>query len=665
VAAEGGYRLQGKTARDAARLLEDALALQDAGCFSIVLEMVPDRVAEVITEALDIPTIGIGAGPHCSGQVQVFHDLLGLYDEMQPKFSKRFAELAGPMHDGLEGYVDAVRANAFPGGGRYAEAEARAAAAGRAAAKAKAVEHGDRAAANEMNTAADDDIAVKDPNRHSFPMLDCHYDAWRADLRESMPEIAARVDERLLVLEREAAEAAGVAKAAAEKAETMKRLLHGQKRVQQEEAAAKQHTASCKSPHGHATSVPVDHVAKQWRHHEIQNYRMFAKNYTTSAATATPPAAAAAAATERAFSPAASAPTDDEFEAYRNTCSPSSSSCLVVDSVPALRAARARMQTQSATPGAAPSIGFVPTMGCLHEGHLELVRQARRENEFVAVSIYVNPTQFAAHEDLDTYPSDVARDLDLLRAEGVDLVFAPRAGTSLFSGAHHTWVVPDSDGALDEGASRPGFFRGVATVVTKLLNMVQPTRAYFGQKDAQQAAVVQDLVTDLDIGCSWNLATVEPGDAAAAAAFDPTQSGLDIVIVPTVRESDGLAKSSRNAYLSERERVAAPALHRALCAGRDRVATAATAATGDGRAVATAAEIRDIVSRALAEEPLFHTVDYVTVADVRTMAPLADDAAVQVVGKDGQDRRDTALIAVAAQIGTTRLIDNVVLGGHF
>lgn len=187
--------------------------------------------------------------------------------------------------------------------------------------------------------------------------------------------------------------------------------------------------------------------------------------------------------------------------------------------------------------------------------------------------------------------------------------------------------------------------------------MVQPTRAYFGQKDAQQAAVVQDLVTDLDIGSSWGIcSSIASGNEASkggagGAAFDPMQPGLEIIIAPTVREPDGLAKSSRNSYLSEHERDAAPVLYRALCAGRD------FAASKNG--TATVAEISDTVIRGISEEPLFHTVDYVTVADVRTMEPLPDKAVVSV--QDERGHRGALLIAAAAKIGTTRLIDNLIL----
>ena len=174
------------------------------------------------------------------------------------------------------------------------------------------------------------------------------------------------------------------------------------------------------------------------------------------------------------------------------------------------------------------SVGFVPTMGFLHEGHLSLYKRARRENDFVVASIFVNPSQFAAHEDLDVYPTNIERDLKFLEREGVDVVFLPNAD-AMYGKNHSTWVVPESDGALAEGKSRPGHFRGVATIVAKLFNIVQPTTGYFGQKDAQQAVVIKTMVEDLNIP-------------------------VDVSICPTVREIDGLAMSSRNLYLSAENR---------------------------------------------------------------------------------------------------------------
>ncbi|MBT9141779.1 MAG: Pantothenate synthetase [Dehalococcoidia bacterium] len=183
-------------------------------------------------------------------------------------------------------------------------------------------------------------------------------------------------------------------------------------------------------------------------------------------------------------------------------------------------------------------VGFVPTMGYLHEGHLSLVRRARRENRSVAVSIFVNPTQFGPQEDFETYPRDTERDLTLLRAEGTDVVFVPEAG-EIYPADFSSWVVVEGITEMLEGASRPGHFRGVATIVAKFLNIVQPNRAYFGQKDAQQALVMQKMVADLNMS-------------------------PEIIVAPTVREPDGLAVSSRNVRLDPEERQAALVLWKSL-----------------------------------------------------------------------------------------------------
>ena len=188
-------------------------------------------------------------------------------------------------------------------------------------------------------------------------------------------------------------------------------------------------------------------------------------------------------------------------------------------------------------------LGLVPTMGALHEGHLALVKRARQENETLAVTIFVNPAQFGDGEDLDSYPRDLDRDLDLLRQEGADLVFAPRS-QDVYPPGFDTWVEPGHLGDKLEGLHRPGHFRGVATVVAKLFNLVRPDRAYFGQKDGQQTLVIKQLVRDLDLG-------------------------LEVVVVPTVRHEDGLACSSRNVYLTPEQRKAAPAVYRALCHAKE------------------------------------------------------------------------------------------------
>ncbi|HEX2798919.1 MAG TPA: pantoate--beta-alanine ligase [Thermoanaerobaculia bacterium] len=258
------------------------------------------------------------------------------------------------------------------------------------------------------------------------------------------------------------------------------------------------------------------------------------------------------------------------------------------------------------------SLGLVPTMGALHAGHLSLVTRARSENVNVAASIFVNPAQFGPAEDFAAYPRPLDSDLGLLASLGVDAVWAPSPG-DVYPPGFQTWITVGDVGAPLEGARRPGHFRGVATVVAKLLNVFGPDRAYFGQKDAQQVAVIRRMVQDL--------------------AFP-----VDVVVCPTVREKDGLALSSRNLYLGPDERRAAPVLHRALEAAR--------AAFDSGEREAS--RLRAILTETLAGEPLVRE-DYVSVADASTLAELE-----RVEG--------AALVSLAARIGKTRLIDNIVLG---
>ena len=257
-------------------------------------------------------------------------------------------------------------------------------------------------------------------------------------------------------------------------------------------------------------------------------------------------------------------------------------------------------------------VGFVPTMGFLHEGHLSLVQMARKENASVVVSIFVNPTQFAPNEDLETYPRDLDRDLALLEPEGVDLVFVPDAEV-MYAPADATWVQVEGISKRLEGASRPTHFRGVATVVTKLLNIAQPQRVYFGQKDAQQAVILQRMIRDL--------------------AFP-----VEARIGPTVREPDGLAMSSRNTYLKPDERAAATVLYRSLEGARQ--------LWNDGERDPRV--LRQSVESMLATEPLAKP-DYVSVADTATLEELEAPA-------------PQALISLAVRFGKTRLIDNVIVG---
>ena len=256
-------------------------------------------------------------------------------------------------------------------------------------------------------------------------------------------------------------------------------------------------------------------------------------------------------------------------------------------------------------------VGLVPTMGALHEGHLSLVRRARAECASVVVSIFVNPAQFGPNEDLSSYPRDPARDLDLLEAEKVDLVWMP-SPEGMYPSGFQTWVTVKEVTRPLEGAVRPGHFRGVATVVAKLFNATRPQKAYFGQKDAQQVAVIRQMARDLDYP-------------------------LQIVACPIVRESDGLAMSSRNAYLDSRQRKAAVVLYRALEQAR--------AAFASG--VRSADELRQIVTDTVAGEALAD-LQYVSCAHPETLEELATIT-------------DGALLSLAAFVGQTRLIDNMVL----
>jgi len=257
-------------------------------------------------------------------------------------------------------------------------------------------------------------------------------------------------------------------------------------------------------------------------------------------------------------------------------------------------------------------VGLVPTMGYLHEGHLSLVRRAREESRTVVVSIFVNPTQFGPSEDLSRYPRDMERDLALLEQEGADVVFAPPDG-AMYPAGYSTWVNVEGVTSVLEGASRPGHFRGVATVCNKLFNIVSPERAYFGQKDAQQVAVLKTMVRDLDMN-------------------------LELIVIPTVREEDGLAMSSRNAYLNPDERVAARVLYRALSHARD----LRLGGTGDAEAIRKG--MKDVVTA----EPLAK-LEYATVVDPSTFEGL------NVV-------QGPSLGVIAVRIGATRLIDNMPLG---
>jgi pantoate--beta-alanine ligase len=256
-------------------------------------------------------------------------------------------------------------------------------------------------------------------------------------------------------------------------------------------------------------------------------------------------------------------------------------------------------------------VGFVPTMGYLHRGHLALVKQSRVENSVVVASIFVNPTQFGPTEDFKAYPRDTERDLAMLRKERTDIVFMPTA-EEMYPEEFNSWVEVEKVTDRLEGSCRPGHFKGVATVVIKLFNIVEPTRAYLGQKDAQQALVIKKMVADLNMN-------------------------LEIIVAPTVRESDGLAMSSRNVYLKPQERQAATVLFKAL--------TLAQNLWGKGEG--NAERIRQEMTSLISKEPLAK-IEYVSIADAETLEELTE------IDKP-------ALASLAVRIGKTRLIDNILL----
>ncbi|OIP60274.1 MAG: pantoate--beta-alanine ligase [Nitrospirae bacterium CG2_30_41_42] len=258
------------------------------------------------------------------------------------------------------------------------------------------------------------------------------------------------------------------------------------------------------------------------------------------------------------------------------------------------------------------TIGFVPTMGALHEGHLSLIRMAKQENDITVVSMFVNPIQFGPSEDFKQYPRDIDGDTEKLQREDVDIIFMPEISL-MYPEGFLTYVNVEKISDRLCGAFRPGHFKGVATVVTKLLNIVKPAKAYFGQKDFQQAIVIKQLVRDLDMD-------------------------IDIVICPTVRERDGLAMSSRNAYLSIRQREAATIIYKCLIEALDMIKSG----------IIDAGYIKRIMQDRLLKEAAVSGLDYAGVYDPVTFAELSE-----IEGD--------ALLAVAVKLGDTRLIDNMLV----
>lgn len=256
------------------------------------------------------------------------------------------------------------------------------------------------------------------------------------------------------------------------------------------------------------------------------------------------------------------------------------------------------------------TLGFVPTMGYLHEGHISLVRQAREKNKLVVVSIFVNPTQFGPKEDFRTYPRDTKHDLAMLKPY-TDFVFMP-SDEDMYPEGYDSWVEVKGITDMLEGSARPGHFKGVSTVVLKLFNIVQPNRAYFGQKDAQQLAVIKKMVKDLDVN-------------------------IDIIACPTVRESDGLAMSSRNTYLTPEQRRSAPVLYQSLQLAQE------LAKQGEWDALAIRKEMTKLIQKESQAN-----IEYISIADNETL-------------KEIHRIKYPALVSLAVRFGRTRLIDNLVL----
>ena len=274
----------------------------------------------------------------------------------------------------------------------------------------------------------------------------------------------------------------------------------------------------------------------------------------------------------------------------------------IIDTIPAMRKVRQELRG---------TVGFVPTMGCLHEGHLALVRSSRKENDNSIASIFVNPAQFGPAEDFGRYPRDYPHDLALLGKEKVDLVFMP-AVAEMYPQGYDTWVEVKNVTDRLEGAIRPGHFRGVATILTKLFNVIRPTRAYFGQKDAQQCVVIRKMINDMNMD-------------------------LEMIVIPTIRMPDGLAMSSRNVYLNPEERRQAPVLYKALSIAH------VMWSEGDR----DSDRLRQAMVDLIQQKPLAQ-IDYISIANKLTL--------------DEIDKAEPpAIISLAVKFGNTRLIDNIIL----
>ncbi len=410
----GGFKVQGKTEKAAKKLIADAIAVEEAGAFAVVLEGIPSKLANLVTEKLDIPTIGIGAGNGCDGQVLVYQDMLGMFSDFTPKFVKRYANIGEVMKEAFQKYMEEIQSGGFP--------------------------------SCELDYKIDDFF---------FELL--LFEVVKMQIVSTVEEVRKQV--------------------------------------------------------------------KKWREEGL-------------------------------------------------------------------------------------SVGLVPTMGYLHEGHKSLIDKAVEQNDRVVVSVFVNPIQFGPNEDLATYPRDLERDAALCENAGANLIFHPEP-ENMYESDFCSFI--DMDGLTKGlcGKTRPTHFRGVCTVVGKLFNIVEPDRAYFGQKDAQQLAVIRRMVRDLNFN-------------------------LEVIGCPIIREDDGLAKSSRNTYLSKEERKAAVILHKGLLRGEELVKAGEK----------SAATVKQAITEIIESEPLAK-IDYVEIVNF--------DNIETIETIDG-----SILAAVAVYIGKTRLIDNFI-----
>ncbi|XP_075239969.1 uncharacterized protein LOC142335380 isoform X2 [Convolutriloba macropyga] len=821
-ASMGGMKLQGNTAEDAVEIFDNASHLSDLGCFSVVLEAIPHKVATHITQHIDVPTIGIGAGPGCSGQVQVFHDIAGMFHRFVPKFSKRYALVGRQLEAAVESYRDEVTSGSFPmKHNSFAISQLQFKKYLQMVEEPEEVtdinEHAHEdsstpttsSAASSSNSTASITSSSEPKKLPKISVIgagamgslvagklakDGGYDvtlisSWEEHvntINQSGLMIKSLVNDGLVEGEmvqatteksfrneesnegvlrvtspfktlfdqkkgvvadvvfimtkghstRSAARTAATIVGPESLVVTLQNGMGHAERIREEIGTNKTivegtishgallegpgtvfHTgtgsiiigssSSTKFMPASATGIvsqvlnqagfdtviaetPAKLKESQWTKlavNSIINRDLIGSTDIQDISTRLANEFLSVVKAKNGFS----FQMDDVDELLKlvfdvanktklNTssmlsdlnrqvqteidylngflvregrrlnipvpCNETVTSLVKAfessgklkkkiqldedsDQVPEfpqkLEAARDTMLVRSiaeyravfrslAKKGA--KVGFVPTMGGLHEGHLNLVRECKKSCDVTVVSIYVNPLQFAPHEDFDSYPRDLTRDFELLQAEEVDYIFAPEA-TELVKDNQEVNLHVKTSETKPEGSSRPHFFHGVATIVMKLLNIVTPSVAFFGQKDAQQCSTVKQMVNDLNVDC-------------------------EIVICDTVREEDGLAMSTRNNYLSTEERKAAPVIYKSLLAAQ-------TLFSQGQHDVAT---LKQAVETSLAVEHMFELY-YIAISDNYTMEEVTE------LGPSLQ--KDGVCISIAGRIGKTRLIDNIVL----